>query len=87
MSNQQAYTTHKDAYRWTINHIIDTTLFSMREWFSDELAAAMSLYEVVYGRKLSEAMTARSEFKAAMTADSRFTIESLPRDAAPCSQQ
>ncbi|XP_020176343.1 acetylserotonin O-methyltransferase 1 [Aegilops tauschii subsp. strangulata] len=55
-----------------------TTLFSMREWFTDERAAAMSLFEVAHGCTLWEAAAMDgTAFNAAMAADSRFTMENL----------
>uniref|UniRef100_A0ACD5TDH1 Uncharacterized protein n=1 Tax=Avena sativa TaxID=4498 RepID=A0ACD5TDH1_AVESA len=58
-------------------------LFSMHEWFTDERAAAMSLFEVAHGRTLWEVTAAgRGDqiFNTAMAADSRFTMESLLRE-------
>ncbi|KAM0891783.1 hypothetical protein ACQ4PT_026166 [Festuca glaucescens] len=55
-------------------------LFSIREWFTDERTAAMSLFEVAHGRTIWEAATAgrgAEIFNAAMAADSRFTMENL----------
>ncbi|KAM0891789.1 hypothetical protein ACQ4PT_026172 [Festuca glaucescens] len=58
-------------------------LFSMREGFTDERAAAMSLYEVVHGRTIWETTAAGRSgeiFNAAMAADSRFTMDNLVRE-------
>jgi hypothetical protein len=58
-------------------------LFSMREGFTDQRAAAMSLYEVAHGSTIWETTaTGRGGeiFNAAMAADSRFTMDNLLRE-------
>jgi hypothetical protein len=55
-------------------------LFSMREWFTDERAAAMTLFEVAHGRTMWETTAGgrgAEMFNAAMAADSRFTMENI----------
>ncbi|CAM0953756.1 unnamed protein product [Alopecurus aequalis] len=58
-------------------------LFSMHEWFTNERAAAMSLFEVAHGRTMWEttaAVRGAEMFNAAMVADSRFTMENLLKE-------
>ncbi|XP_047045335.1 acetylserotonin O-methyltransferase 3-like [Lolium rigidum] len=58
-------------------------LFSMHEGFTNERAAAMSLYEVAHGSTIWETtVTGRGSeiFNAAMAADSRFTMDNLLRE-------
>ncbi|KAF7011212.1 hypothetical protein CFC21_025543 [Triticum aestivum] len=56
-------------------------LSDMREWFTDEQATAVSLFEVANGRTLWEMAasdpTTGTAFQAAMDADSRFTVKNL----------
>ncbi|XBJ04673.1 hypothetical protein VPH35_023577 [Triticum aestivum] len=59
-------------------------LSDMREWFTDERATAMSLFEVANGRTLWELAasdpTTGTALQAAMDADSRFTVKNLLTD-------
>jgi hypothetical protein len=54
----------------------------MREWFTDERAAAMSPFEVANGRTIWETIAAGRSgeiFNAGMAADSRFTMDNILR--------
>lgn len=68
-----------------VNPVAVTALFSMREWFTDERAAAMSLFEVAHGCSRWE-MVAKDDgdgvmFNAGMDADSRVVMEVLLRES------
>ncbi|KAM0891785.1 hypothetical protein ACQ4PT_026168 [Festuca glaucescens] len=65
-----------------VSPFLVAALFSMREWFTDERAAAMSPFEVANGRTIWETTAAGRSgeiFNAGMAADSRFTMDSLLR--------
>jgi hypothetical protein len=68
-----------------VNPLAVAAHFSMSEWFTDERAAAMSLFEVAHGctrwDKIKENLADGVVFNAGMVADSRFVMDVLLRDA------
>ncbi|CAM0885494.1 unnamed protein product [Alopecurus aequalis] len=64
-----------------VSHISVAALSGMLEWFTDDGAAAKSLFEVAHGRTVWEMAAsdaaAGAFFQSAMDADSRFTMENL----------
>uniref|UniRef100_A0ACD5XV34 Uncharacterized protein n=1 Tax=Avena sativa TaxID=4498 RepID=A0ACD5XV34_AVESA len=67
-----------------INPLAVAAHLSMSEWFTDERAAAMSLFEVAHGctrwDKIKEDPTDGAVFNAGMVADSRIIMDALLRD-------
>lgn len=68
-----------------VNPVAVTSHFSMREWLTDDRAAAMSLFEVAHGCTRWEMIEKDAEdggvFNAAMVADSRVVMEILLRES------